>query len=72
VRIVLDGSKIKSVDDFYNFIDHNFCKDRDWGRNLSSLWDIFSTDIERPIELIWKDSNESSIGIGKKVFDSIC
>ncbi|MGC3935067.1 barstar family protein [Pseudomonas atacamensis] len=36
-----------------------------YGNNLNSLWDLLSTDVERPIEIAWKNSKESEQSMGE-------
>jgi len=66
----LPGQSIRSLDEFYDeialllhFPDH-------FGRNLDALWDVLTTDIEGPVELIWEDSATSKKSMGKD-FDRV-
>jgi ribonuclease inhibitor len=61
----LPGKSIHSLDEFYdeialllNFPDY-------FGRNLDALWDLLSTDIKGPLELIWEESATSKKSMGK-------
>ena len=61
----LPGKSIHSLDEFYdeiglllNFPDH-------FGRNLDALWDLLTTDIKGPVELIWEESATSKKSMGK-------
>jgi len=38
-----------------------------YGRNLNALWDVMSTDIEGPVELIWKN-----IEVSRRCFPDRC
>lgn len=35
-----------------------------YGCNLDALWDVISTGVERPVTLIWKNSQESKAAMG--------
>jgi len=61
----LPGKSIHSLAEFYdeialllNFPDH-------FGRNLDALWDLLTTDIKGPVELIWEESATSKKSMGK-------
>ena len=56
---VLDGSRVLSEDDFHREAAALLDFGPYYGRNLHALWDRLSTDIERPILLIWKESEIS-------------
>jgi ribonuclease inhibitor len=36
-----------------------------FGRNLDALWDVLSTDVEGPFEIIWKHAKNSKKFMGK-------
>ncbi len=66
MRIDLDGDKILSESDFHDAISHALALSTYYGRNLSALWDVLSTDIERPIRLVWKNSAVSHAAMGQR------
>ncbi|WP_037586733.1 barstar family protein [Stenoxybacter acetivorans] len=53
--IILEGSKMKTEQDFHNQISKLLDFGEYYGNNLNALWDRLSTDVERPIFIIWKD-----------------
>jgi ribonuclease inhibitor len=61
----LRGKSIHSLDEFYDEIAHLFHFPDYFGRNLDALWDLLTTDIEGPVELIWEDSAISKKSMGK-------
>lgn len=69
--IELDGTRIGSVSDFHAEMAAALSLGSYYRPNLAALWDILSTDIERPIQLVWRESNESRIAMGKQDFDPI-
>jgi ribonuclease inhibitor len=52
----IDGSKVRSEIDFHNSIADILRLPHHYGRNLDALWDVLSTDVERPLRIIWRDS----------------
>jgi ribonuclease inhibitor len=42
-----------------------------YGRNLDALWDRLSADVERPVELVWENSDISRILLGAEAFEKI-
>ncbi|WP_130912405.1 barstar family protein [Pseudomonas sp. Sample_9] len=63
--IELDGLSISSEQDFHKRIASAFPVAEYYGNNLNSLWDLLSTDVERPIEIVWKNSKESEQSMGE-------
>ncbi|WP_447784552.1 barstar family protein [Pseudomonas germanica] len=57
--IQLDGSSISTEEEFHKQISSSFSVNQYYGNNLNALWDLLSTDVERPIELIWTNSKHS-------------
>jgi ribonuclease inhibitor len=64
-RYILDGKAIHSLDDFYDQMTQQLALPRQFGRNLDALWDVLSTDIEGPFEIIWHFSQDSKTVIGQ-------
>ncbi|MBN3862003.1 barnase inhibitor [Pseudomonas frederiksbergensis] len=62
--IELDGSTIRSEIEFHKQLASALKVSEFYGNNLNALWDLLSTNIERPIELIWKNSNNSKNSMG--------
>ncbi|WP_374334309.1 barstar family protein [Leeia sp.] len=57
--IEIDGLNIFSEMDFHRAISQGLNLSSYYGNNLDALWDILSTDIERPVLLIWNHSSIS-------------
>jgi len=62
--IVLDGLTISSEQEFHEKIAIAFSVTDSYGNNLNALWDLLSAGVERPIDLIWKDSESSQKDMG--------
>lgn len=64
-RLSLNGKAIQTADDFYDRISSVFDLPDHFGRNLDALWDVLSTDVEGPFEIIWKHADLSKKSMGK-------
>ncbi|MBC3271083.1 barstar family protein [Pseudomonas sp. SWRI81] len=65
MKIELDGLSISSEQDFHKRIASAFSVAQHYGNNLNALWDLLSTDVERPIEIAWKNLKESEQSMGE-------
>lgn len=61
----ISGLFIRSLDDFYTEISRALNFPEYFGRNLDALWDVLTTEIEGPCELIWEDAAKSRKWMGK-------
>jgi ribonuclease inhibitor len=64
-RYTLNGSTIRSLDDLYDRISTRLDLPEHFGRNLDALWDVLSTDVEGPFEIIWRHADHSKKFMGK-------
>ncbi|QSY50599.1 MULTISPECIES: barstar family protein [Streptomyces] len=71
MRIVIDGNSIHSVADLHAFLAGALDFGPYYGANLSALWDRLSTDVERPVEIVWRDSAASRQALGEAEFGKI-
>lgn len=67
---VLDGKTIDDEAKFHQQISLLLGMEENYGSNLDALWDRLSTDIERPVTLVWRDSEVSRKKLGE-VFQQI-
>lgn len=67
---ILDGRRIHTAIDFHREISDLLDMGPYYGRNLDALWDRLSTDIERPVTLVWQSADESRRFL-KEEFDRI-
>lgn len=63
-RCIIDGKRALSLDLFYDEITRQFDFPDYFGRNLDALYDVLSTDLEGPLEVIWRDSVVSLAAMG--------
>ncbi|EKY3120947.1 barstar family protein, partial [Cronobacter turicensis] len=52
-EIILDGKKIENESEFHSVMSDLLNFGPYYGRNLDALWDRLSTDVERPVKIIW-------------------
>ncbi|MGW2857185.1 barstar family protein, partial [Streptomyces sp. NPDC001215] len=65
MRIEIDGAAIRSESDLHEFLSRALDFGPYYGANLSALWDRLSTDVERPVEIVWKESELSRTALGE-------
>ncbi len=68
--IILDGDAILNEAQFHQLIGSLFDIASFYGCNIDALWDLLSTDVERPITIVWKHSDASRKRLGS-TFDLI-
>ena len=64
MNIEIDGSAILSEGSFHDAIASALDFGPYYGGNLDALWDVLGTDVERPVRLVWHDSNISRAAMG--------
>jgi len=68
MKIEIDGASIRSERDIHEFLSRSLEFGTYYGANLDALWDRLSTDVERPVEIVWKQSELSKQALGNDVF----
>jgi ribonuclease inhibitor len=58
-KCILKGASITSLDELYDALAKGLKLPGHFGRNLDALRDVLTTDIEGPIEIVWKDADQS-------------
>ena len=71
MRVEIDGSVIRSERDLHEVLSRSLDFGPYYGANLSALWDRLSTDVERPVEIVWKESELSRTALGETQFEKI-
>ncbi len=64
-RCTIAGRSVHSLDELYDEIARQLPLPDYFGRNLDALWDVLSTDIEGPVEMVWGDAEHSKRSMGK-------
>lgn len=65
MEITIDGEAIKCEADFHGAIAKALNLSPYYGKNLDALWDVLSTDVERPVTLVWKNSQLSKVSLAE-------
>ncbi|MER2472152.1 Barstar [Photorhabdus australis subsp. thailandensis] len=63
-KIILDGKYIRSENDFHRALSEQLEFGPYYGNNLDALWDRLSNDIERPVTIVWLNSESSHRYLG--------
>jgi ribonuclease inhibitor len=58
-KCILNGKTIRSLDDLYDELSKQLMFPKHFGRNLDALWDVLTTDVDGPFEIVWKLSDDS-------------
>ncbi|TYZ55773.1 barnase inhibitor [Ralstonia solanacearum] len=64
MKVELDGDLIKSEVDFHRKLAKSLGVERGYGFNCDALWDLLSASVDRPLNLIWKNSAMSGAEMG--------
>jgi ribonuclease inhibitor len=66
----LPGREIHSLEEFYDVISLKLSLPEHFGRNLDALWDVLTTDVKGPVEIIWEESAVSKRAMGP-IYDRV-
>lgn len=59
MNVIIDGLLIESENDFHDVIAKELNLPIWYGRNLDALWDALTGMVERPVSLVWINSEIS-------------
>ena len=71
VHVVLDGRGVRSETELHRELARLLDFGPFYGANFDALWDRLSTDVERPVHLLWEESGASRAAMGSLTFDRI-
>jgi ribonuclease inhibitor len=66
MNIEFDGEAIQSEVDFHYALAEALGLPEYYGQNLSALWDVLTTDVERPVRIEWRNSASSKEAMGER------
>ncbi len=69
--VEIDGAQVGSERDFHEAMAAQLEFGPYYGYNLAALWDRLSTDVPRPVHLIWRRSAASQLKMGGEEFKAI-
>lgn len=59
MKLFIDGLKIKSENDFHDVVGRELYVSEWYGKNLHALWDVLTGMTDRPLTIVWKNSEKS-------------
>lgn len=69
---ILDGRQITTTNAFIDALYAQLSPDRHHlGRNLDAVWDVLTTDIERPVTVLWTHAGASRAALGATAFANL-
>ncbi|MER6771720.1 barstar family protein [Streptomyces bacillaris] len=71
MNVEIDGRLIKTPLDFHGVLAESLDFGPYYRPNLAALWDRLSTDVERPVEIVWRNWEESRAAMGSDEFDEL-
>jgi ribonuclease inhibitor len=71
VRTIIQGLQVRTERDVHEQLARQLDFGSYYGWNLAALWDRLSTDVSRPIEIVWVDSADSRAALGDETFDAL-
>ena len=66
--VVIDGSRIQVERDFHRMLADRLEFGDSYGYNRAALWDRLSTDVLRPVRVLWQQSATSRANLGEDAF----
>lgn len=64
MKVILEGKKLKTIEDFHIEIKIILELPEYYGANLDALWDCLTGWIKTPLTLIWRDFEISKANLG--------
>jgi ribonuclease inhibitor len=55
---------VGSVDDFYEQLEGQLELEYAMGHNLDAVYDVLSTEVDGPVQLVWHDAGFSRVALG--------
>lgn len=62
-RCTLEGASLENLQAVYESLSKQLDFPAHFGNNLDALWDVLSTDIRGPFEIVWRDSANSEFAL---------
>ncbi len=65
VRVTLSGDQVGTIEQFYDSLEKQLNLPTHFGRNLDALWDVLTTDVAGPVEIVWEHAGKSKASMGE-------
>ncbi|WNV89366.1 barstar family protein [Umezawaea sp. Da 62-37] len=69
--VLVDGTTIRTEGDLHDLLSHRLNFGPHYTATLEALWRRLSSDLSRPVELVWRASATSRRLLGSEAFDRI-
>ncbi|MEU5372261.1 barstar family protein [Streptomyces sp. NPDC005951] len=69
--VEIDGKRIRTPLDFHEALAEALDFGPYYRPNLAALWDRLSADVERPVTIVWRNSEESRAAMGSDKFEEL-
>lgn len=70
--VEIDGAHVSGERDVLEMLHDQLFPGRGFGWNRSSLLDALSTDVPRPVTIIWNNCSASLDALGSETFGELC
>jgi len=61
----IEGESVRTIEEFYSELMRQLPFPPHFGNNLDALWDVLTSDVKGPIEIIWNGAGASRRSMGK-------
>ena len=70
-QVIINGDRVSTERDLHDAFARQLEFGDFYGYNLAALRDRLSTDVPRPVEVVWKNSAASRQNLGPRLFDDV-
>jgi ribonuclease inhibitor len=64
-RILFEGGRLRTKAEFYDALERQLALPY-FGRNLDALWDVLTTELPGPVEIVWHDAARARAALGEE------
>lgn len=72
MEIVINGTRVETERDLHEALNDALDFGEFYGWNVAALRDRLTTDVERPIHLVWENASDSAENLGHETFGYLC
>lgn len=65
-KVTIRGEQLASLEQLYDLLAAELKLPAHFGRNLDALWDVLTTDVAGPVEIVWENAALSKEKLGDK------
>lgn len=66
MRLEINLLNVKSAGEFHSVLAHQLDFGPYYGKNLSALWDVMTTDVERPLTIVFRNADHCRATLGEE------